>query len=87
MNWAPDGRRRRSTRFNRRDVDAACVIMMELDPNGILSSGKWSDGFKDEKENIVVAMHEKFSRVASRQVNLDQFKKFLSRIRTERKNN
>ena len=83
--YHPDGRRRRSTRFNHKDVDAAFAIMTELDPNNILSSGKWADGFKEEKENLLVAMHDKFSKVASRQVNSDQFKKFLSRIRTERK--
>ena len=58
--------------------------MTELDPNNILSSGKWAGGFKEEKEKLLVAMHNKFSKVASRQVNLDQFKKFLSRIRTEK---
>ena len=58
--------------------------MTELDPNNILSSGKWAGGFKEEKEKLLVAMHSKFSKVASRQVNLDQFKKFLSRIRTEK---
>ena len=82
--YHPDGRRRRSKKFNKRDTDAAFVIMTELDPNNILSSGKWAGGFKEEKEKLLVAMHNKFSKVASRQVNLDQFKKFLSRIRTEK---
>ena len=82
--YHPDGRRRRSKKFNRRDVDAAFVIMTELDPNNILSSGKWAGGFKEEKEKLLTAMHHKFSKVASRQVDLDQFKKFLSRIRTEK---
>ena len=81
----PDGRRRRSKKFSRKDADAAFAIMTELDPNNILSSIKWAGGFKEEKEKLLVAMHNKFSKVASRQVNLDQFKKFLSRIRTERK--
>ena len=57
--------------------------MTELDPNNILSSGKWAGGFKEEKEKLLVAMHNKFSKVASRQVNLDQFKKFLCRVRSD----
>ena len=77
--------RRRSTRFSRRDVSAALAIMAELDPKRILSSGKWAGGFKEEKEELLVAMHERFSETASRKVNLEQFRKLLGRIRTDKK--
>ena len=72
--------------FYVRDVKAALAIMTKFDPNDILSSGKWANGFKEEKEKLLVAMYEQFSQVSSRRkVTLEQFKKFISRIRTERK--
>ena len=77
--------KRRSARFSRRDVSAALAIMSELDPKRILSSAKWAGGFKEEKEELLVAMHERFSEAASRKVNLEQFRKFLGRIRADKK--
>ena len=54
-------------------------------PPRLLSSAKWAGGLREEKEELLVAMHERFSHVASRKVNLEQFRKLLGRIRTDKK--